>query len=98
MQDNGKTRDLERTRSTSARYSTCASWRHHAETLCYKPSTAPRSGKNPKIALTVFMRKWLITLNAVVRHQNTCDPEVREFRWICDIVFPPASAAIWISC
>jgi transposase len=36
------------------------------------------AGKKPKIALTACMRKLLVILNAVVRHQTTWNPELRS--------------------
>ena len=36
------------------------------------------AGKKPKIALTACMRKSLITLNALVRHQTTWNPHLWE--------------------
>jgi hypothetical protein len=33
------------------------------------------AGENPKISFTACMRMLLIMLNAMVRHQTTCNPE-----------------------
>jgi transposase len=33
------------------------------------------AGEKPKIAFTACMRKLLIMLNTMVRHQTTCNPE-----------------------
>jgi hypothetical protein len=38
---------------------------------------ARAAGKKPKVALTACMRKLLIMLNAVIRHQTTWNSELR---------------------
>jgi transposase len=48
------------------------------------------AGKKPKIALTACMRKLLIMLNAVIRHQTTWNPEVGGV--LSDLPYPFSAA------
>jgi transposase len=51
------------------------------------------AGKKPKSALTACMRKLLIILNAVVRHQTTWNPELKGVTSDLPPFFPPPAAA-----